>query len=136
MSLEIPVDEILARVPERARAAYTNLVTHKDSRYDQSTGWSCAYITQQDLADEMSVCLRTATRALSDLRAIGLVRVLAWPGALTETQIRIDPVSVASPFGLIRMEQAEMPHHQLVNCAIGMLVRANRRLEEEFSETE
>lgn len=136
MSLEIPVDEILARVPERARTAYTNLVTHKSSRYDQDTGWSCAYVTQQDLADEMKVCLRTATRALSDLRTIGLVRVLAWPGAQTETQVRVGSVCVESPFGLIRMEQERMPHHQLVDCAIRMLVKANRMLEDSTSESE
>ncbi|WP_369042217.1 hypothetical protein [Streptomyces sp. Midd1] len=136
MSLEIPVDEILARVPERARTAYTNLVTHKDSRYDQNTGWSCAYITQQDLADEMKVCLRTATRAVSDLRAYGLVRVLAWPGAQTETQVRVGSIPVDSPFGLIQMERTAMPHHQLVDCAIRMLVKANRALEESMPESE
>jgi len=136
MSLEIPVDEILARVPERARTAYTNLVTHQESRYDENTGWSCAYITQQDLADEMKVCLRTATRALSDLRAIGLVRVLAWPGAKTETQVRVGAVPIGSIFGPIRMAQEQMPHHQLVDCAIRMLVKTNRQLEEDMSESE
>jgi hypothetical protein len=136
MIAEIPVDEILARVPERARTAYTNLVTHKDSRFDENTGWSCAYITQQDLADEMKVCLRTATRALSDLRAIGLVRVLAWPGAQTETQVRVGNVPIASVFGPIRMAQERMPHHQLVDCAIRLLVKENRHLEEHMSESE
>ncbi|MFV0135478.1 hypothetical protein ACLGIH_20040 [Streptomyces sp. HMX87] len=136
MSLEIPVDAILARVPERAKAAYTNLVTHAESRYDENTGWSCAYLTQQDLADEMKVCLRTATRAVSDLRAIGLVRVLAWPGAKTETQIRVGDVPVASVFGPVRMAQEHMPHHQLVDCAISLLVKENRRLEEELTRSE
>ena len=136
MSLEIPVDEILARVPARARTAYTNLITHEETRYDEDTGWSCAYLTQQDLADEMRVCLRTATRAVSDLRSIGLVRVLAWPGAQTETQIRVRSIPVESPFGLIRMEQERMPHHQLVDCAIGMLVKANRALEEHLPGSE
>lgn len=134
MSLEIPVDEILARVPERARAAYTNLVTHKDSRYDQNTGWSCAYITQQGLAEEMRVCLRTATRALSDLRTIGLVRVLAWPGAQTETQVRVGHIPIASVFGPVRLAQEQMPHHQLVDCAIRLLVKENRQLEEHVTE--
>lgn len=136
MNLEIPVDEILARVPERARNAYTNLVTHAESRYDEATGWSCAYLTQQDLADEMKVCLRTATRAVTDLRGIGLVRVLAWPGARTETQIRVGHVPVASVFGPIRLAQEQMPHHQLVDCAIHILVSENHRLEEGISECE
>jgi DNA-binding transcriptional regulator LsrR (DeoR family) len=132
MSLEIAVDEILARVPERARSAYTNLVTHAESRYDEATGWSCAYLTQQDLADEMHVCLRTATRAVSDLRRMGLVRVLAWPGAKTETQVRVGSVPVASVFGPVRLAQENMPHHQLVDCAIRILVKENRELEGEL----
>lgn len=136
MSLEIPVDEILARVPERARNAYTNLVTHSESRYDAHTGWSCAYLTQQDLADEMNVCLRTATRAVSDLRSIGLVRVLTWPGAKTETQIRVGDVPVASVFGPVRYAQEHMPHHQLVDCAIHLLVKENQRLEAELTQSE
>lgn len=134
MKSEIPVDEILARVPERARTAYTNLVTHKDSRYDQATGWSCAYLTQQDLADEMQVCLRTATRAVSDLRDMGLVRVLPWPGARTETQVRVGPVPIASVFGPIRIEQERMLPHQLVDLAIGLLLAENRRMEDLMSE--
>ena len=136
MSLEIPVDEILARAPERARTAYTNLVTHRESRYDAHTGWSCAYITQQDLADEMDRSLRTATRALNDLRRIGLVRILAWPGARTETQVRVGPVAIASVFGPIRQAQEQMPHHQLVDCAIRLLVQSNRELEETMPESE
>lgn len=136
MDLRIPVDEILDRAPDRARLAYTNLVTHAESRYDEYTGWSCAYLTQQDLADEMKVCLRTATRAVSDLRSVGLVRVLAWPGARTETQIRISDVAVASPFGPVRMEQRRMPHHQLVDCAIHLLLETNRRLEEDCAGSE
>lgn len=136
MTLEILVEEILARVPERARTAYTNLLTHGETRYDANTGWSCAYLTQQDLADEMKVSLRTATRAVSDLRGVGLVRVLTWPGARTETQIRVGDISVASPFGLIRIEQEKLPHHQLVDCAIRMLVKANRELEEHMTENE
>ncbi|MGW3860284.1 hypothetical protein ACWEDZ_02200 [Streptomyces sp. NPDC005047] len=136
MDLEIAVDEILARVPDRARIAYTNLVTHKDSRFDENTGWSCAYLTQQDLADEMRVCLRTATRAVSDLRRFGLVRVLAWPGAQTETQIRVGHVSVASPFGPVRTVQERLPHYRLVDEAISLLVASNRELEENLPECE
>ncbi|MGW3153699.1 hypothetical protein [Streptomyces sp. NPDC001089] len=136
MSLEIPVDEILARVPERARNAYTNLVTHENSRYDEETGWSCAYLTQQDLADEMKVCLRTATRAVTDLRNIGLVRVLVWPGARTETQIRVGHIPVASVFGPVRLAQEQMPHHQLVDVAIRILVNENHRLEDGLSQSE
>ncbi|MFC9505389.1 helix-turn-helix domain-containing protein [Streptomyces sp. NPDC057002] len=136
MTLDIPVEEILARVPERARVAYTNLVTHRDSRFDEKTGWSCAYITQDALACEMGVSLRTTTRALSDLRRFGLVRVLAWPGAETETQIRVSSVSVASPFGPIRMAQEQLPHHKLVDCAIALLVKSNRELEENMPESE
>ncbi|MEU1552128.1 hypothetical protein ABZ517_05325 [Streptomyces scabiei] len=134
MRLEIPVDEILARVPERARTAYTNLVTHESSRYDEVTGWSCAYITQQDLAEQMKVCLRTATRAVSDLRGIGLVRVLAWPGTPTETQVRVGSVPLKSAFGPVRLAYERMPHHQLVDQAIHVLVKENRELEEELSE--
>lgn len=136
MDLRIPVEEILERAPERARIAYTNLITHEESMYDQNSGWSCAYLTQQQLADEMRVCLRTATRAVSDLRGIGLVRVLAWPGAATETQIRVSDIAVASPFGPVQMEQKLMPHHQLVDCAIRLLLESNRKLEEAFSESE
>lgn len=136
MSLEIPVEEILARVPERARSAYTNLVTHQESKYDEHTGWSCAYLTQQDLADEMRVCLRTATRAVSDLRGIGLVRVLVWPGARTETQVRVSSIPVASVFGPVRLVQEQMPHHQLVDCAIRLLVNENRELEESMPGSE
>lgn len=134
MSLEIPVDEILARVPVRARTAYTNLLTHENSRYDQTTGWSCAYLTQQDLADHMQVCLRTATRALSDLRAMGLARVLAWPGAQTETQVRVGSIAITSVFGPVQASLEKMPHHQLVDCAIRLLVKENRRLEEHLAE--
>ncbi|MFH9731890.1 hypothetical protein [Streptomyces sp. NPDC017260] len=136
MDLQIPVDEILERAPDRARIAYTNLITHHGSRFDEHTGWSCAYLTQQELADEMKVCLRTATRAVSDLRGVGLVRVLVWPGAQTETQIRVGDIAVASPFGPVRMEQKRMPHHQLVDCAIRLLLESNRRLEEDLSGSE
>lgn len=129
MSLDIAVDEILARVPERARNAYTNLLTHKDTRYDEATGWSCAYVTQQRLADEMKVSLRTATRAVNDLRRIGVLRVHVWPGAVTETQVRVSDVPVASVFGPVRMEQRLMPHQQLVDWAIRLLVQQNCELE-------
>ncbi|MFE2539065.1 hypothetical protein [Actinacidiphila glaucinigra] len=130
MDLKIPVDEILARVPHRARIAYTHLVTHEATLFDQDTGWSCAYLTQQALADDMHVCLRTATRAVRDLRGIGLVRVLAWPGSKTETQVRVGDIHIGSPFGPIRMAQQLAPHHVLVDNAIALMVDRNRRLED------
>jgi hypothetical protein len=105
-------------------------VTHSETRFDAETGWSCAYMTQQDLADEMRVCLRTATRAMKDLREFGLVRVLVWPGARTETQVRVGHVSVASPFGPMQAAQRRLPHHQLVDTAISVLLQDNRQYEE------
>lgn len=127
--LPISVEDILCRVPARARLAYTFLVTNAKSRYDADTGWSCAYITQQALADEMYVCLRTATRAIRDLRTHGLVRVLAWPGARTETQVRVDSVDISSPFGPIQAALTRAPKRQLVDKAIAQLVAQNRELE-------
>ncbi|MGW1180127.1 hypothetical protein [Streptomyces drozdowiczii] len=109
--------------------AYTNLVTNAESRYDADSGWSCAYITQQALADEMYVCLRTATRAVKDLRTCGLVRVLAWPGAHTETQVRIASVDISSPFGPVQAALLRTPRPQLVDKAIAQLLAQNRELE-------
>ncbi|WNI17605.1 hypothetical protein [Actinacidiphila sp. ITFR-21] len=127
--LPVSVEDILGRAPERARLAYTSLVTNADSRYDAETGWSCAYITQQALADEMYVCLRTATRAVRDLRDIGLVRVLSWPGARTETQVRIASVDISSPFGPVQAALAGSSKQQLIDKAISQLVATNRELE-------
>ncbi|MET9360365.1 hypothetical protein ABZX93_05600 [Streptomyces sp. NPDC006632] len=127
--LPIAVEDILSRAPERARDAYTSLVTNTESRYDAETGWSCAYITQQALADEMFVCLRTATRAIRDLRNVGLVRVLAWPGARTETQVRIDSVDISSPFGPVQAALMRSPKQHLIDKAIAQLVSTNRELE-------
>ncbi|MFE5853223.1 hypothetical protein ACFQ61_08375 [Streptomyces sp. NPDC056500] len=129
MEFPIAVEEILEHVPERARIAYTYLVTSAKSEYDQETGWSCAYITQQALADEMYVCLRTTTRAIRDLKDAGLVRVLSWPGARTETQVRIDDIDVSSPFGPINADQERQPRHVLVQQAIAQLLAHNRELE-------
>ncbi|MEV6310005.1 hypothetical protein AB0M10_15570 [Streptomyces sp. NPDC051840] len=128
--LPVAVEDILARTPERAQMAYTNLVTSATTQYDAESGWSCAYITQQALADEMFVCLRTATRAIRDLREVGLVRLLVWPGAKTETQIRVAPVDISSPFGPVQAELARAPRQQLVERAITQLMAQNRRLEE------
>ncbi|MGW3272800.1 hypothetical protein ACWDFH_15185 [Streptomyces kronopolitis] len=128
--LPISVEDILSRAPERARLAYTSLVTNAESRYDAETGWSCAYITQQALAEEMFVCLRTATRAIRDLRNVGLVRVLTWPGAQTETQIRIDSVDISSPFGPVQASLVRSPKQHLIDKAITQLVAQNRELEE------
>ncbi|MEV8399209.1 hypothetical protein [Streptomyces niveus] len=123
------MEDILSRAPERARAAYTNLVTNAESHYDGQTGWSCAYITQQALAEEMFVCLRTATRAIRDLRDVGLVRVLTWPGARTETQVRIDSVDISSPFGPVQAALVRSPKQHLIDKAIAQLVATNRELE-------
>lgn len=127
--LPIAVEDILSRAPERARLAYTSLVTNAESRYDGQTGWSCAYITQQALAEQMFVCLRTATRAIRDLRDVGLVRVLSWPGARTETQVRIDSVDVSSPFGPVQAALVRSPKTHLVDKAIAQLCSQNRELE-------
>lgn len=127
--LPIAVEDILSRAPERARLAYTSLVTNAESRYDGQTGWSCAYITQQALADEMFVCLRTATRAIRDLRDVGLVRVLSWPGARTETQVRIDAVDISSPFGPVQAALVRSPKQHLIDKAIAQLRAQNRELE-------
>ncbi|MET8342442.1 hypothetical protein [Streptomyces microflavus] len=123
------MEDILSRAPERARSAYTNLVTNAESHYDGQTGWSCAYITQQALAEEMFVCLRTATRAIRDLRDVGLVRVLTWPGARTETQIRIDSVDISSPFGPVQAALVRSPKQHLIDRAIAQLVATNKELE-------
>ncbi|MFE4527089.1 hypothetical protein ACFRMO_07810 [Streptomyces anulatus] len=136
MGLDIAVEEILARVPARARTAYTNLITHENTRYDADTGWSCAYVTQQGLADDMKVSLRTATRAVNDLRRIGVLRVHVWPGAVTETQVRVSDVPVASIFGPVRMAQRQMPHQQLVDWAIRLLVQQNCEFEDALPEGE
>ncbi|MFD9815117.1 hypothetical protein [Streptomyces sp. NPDC059080] len=127
--LPVSVEDILSRAPERAHLAYTSLVTNSESRYDGETGWSCAYITQQALADEMFVCLRTATRAIKDLRNVGLVRVLTWPGAHTETQVRIESVDISSPFGPVQEELLRRPKQHHIDKAIAQLVAHNRELE-------
>ncbi|MFF1693145.1 hypothetical protein ACFVXC_05885 [Streptomyces sp. NPDC058257] len=128
--LPVSVEDILSRLPIRARMAYTNLVTNAESRYDADSGWSCAYITQQALADEMFVCLRTATRAVKDLRTHGLVRVLAWPGSCTETQVRIAAIDVSSPFGPIQAALVRAPKQHLIDTAVAQLLAQNRQLEE------
>ncbi|WP_329147291.1 hypothetical protein OIU91_16880 [Streptomyces sp. NBC_01456] len=104
-------------------------MTNAESHYDGQTGWSCAYITQQALADEMFVCLRTATRAIRDLRDVGLVRVLTWPGARTETQVRIDSVDISSPFGPVQAALVRSPKQHLIDKAIAQLVATNKELE-------
>lgn len=128
--LPVSVEDILNRLPARARLAYTNLVTSAESRYDADSGWSCAYITQQALADEMYVCLRTATRAVKDLRTHGLVRVLAWPGSRTETQVRVASIDVSSPFGPIQAALTRASKQHLIDTAVAQLLAQNRQLEE------
>lgn len=132
MTPSIPVEHILHRAPERARAAYTNLVAHPQSFFDGMTGWSCTLIQQKDLADEMGCSLRTTERALADLRELGLARVLAWPHARTETQVRVTDVTLSSVFGPVREFQERMNAEQLVDEAVRMLLAEWRSFEEEM----
>jgi hypothetical protein len=119
----VPVSAILQRVPERARAAYSALTLHPDTQEDWVTGWAYSYLSQDALAQLLGASLRTATRAVADLRAVGLMRVLTWPGASTETSLRIGDVSVPeSVFGPVRMMQAIDPAFP-VDQAIAQLCR-------------
>jgi hypothetical protein len=119
----VTIDDILQRVPDRAQLAYTNLITHRDSVFDDATGWSYAYLTQRELACEMGVAYRTAQRALVDLREVGLVRVLAWPTAQTETHIRVADIDISSVFGPIRAMQEQLPREEQIDWAIQQLRR-------------
>lgn len=120
----IPVSAILRRVPERARAAHRCLSAHPGTKYDPVTGWAYAYCSQEELARVMGCALRTVTRAVADLRRVGLVRVFAWPGAQTETGVRVDAVVLpVSVFGPVRRMQEAVGAEVRVDQAIAQLVR-------------
>jgi hypothetical protein len=95
----ISVDSILARTTDRARFFYTHMVTMPDAFMDFESGWSCSYATQSQIAEDLGCSVTTAERAIRDLRSIAVCRVLAWPGAATETQLRVADVKISSPFG-------------------------------------
>lgn len=106
MPQSVPVAAILQRVPQRARDTYHALLAHSGTRYDRVTGWAYAYIPQEELAGFMGCGLRTVTRAVADLRGVGIARVLSWPGATTETSLRVDDIPVElSVFGPLRLMQ-------------------------------
>ncbi|MFI9271857.1 hypothetical protein ACIGXM_14220 [Kitasatospora sp. NPDC052896] len=121
MPYEVPVHRILARVPERARLAYTTLITHPASKFDPLTGCSCAYITQDALAVEMGCSLRTVKRAVADLQELGVAKVLAWAGATTEVVVRVTDVRVDSVFGPMQAFLASLPPEQLDTFAVQLL---------------
>lgn len=123
MAPPVSVYDILARVPFRAQLAYTYLLTHTETNFDPVTGWSYAYIGQDDLAAEMECSASTAKRALQDLRGVGVVRVLAWPGARTETHLRVADISVDSVFGPVQASREFMPRVEQVDLAIAFLMR-------------
>jgi hypothetical protein len=130
----VAVDQILNRLPERARLAYTALITHPDSRLDEMTGCSYAYITQMQLADEMGCSLRTTARAVSDLQEVGLAKVMAWAGATTEVAVRVTDIQVTSAFGPIQILIAAMPPGEIVDHAIHLLLRHWAAFDEELSQ--
>jgi hypothetical protein len=132
MTAPISVDEILDRVPLRAQVAYTYLLTHTETNFDQVTGWSYALMGQDDLATEMECSPTTVKRALADLRGVGLVRVLAWPGARTETHVRVADVSVDSVFGPVQSLRDGMHRGMQVDLAIGLLIRQWNEFEAEI----
>lgn len=121
--VHVPVSAILQRVPERAQGVYHALALHPDTQTDPVTGWAYSYLPQDGLARLMSTSLRTVTRAVADLRGVGLMRVMAWPGATTETSLRIGDVQMPdSLFGPVRMMQAEDPA-SCVDAAISALLQ-------------
>jgi hypothetical protein len=123
---------LLRQVPDRARDAYTALVTDPESVYFEDAGWSSAFITQAKLAGSLSCSLRTAERAVSDLKQIGVVRVLAWPGARTETQVRVLDVELSSVFGPVRAALEKKNPHELVDVAIRVLHSEWNQMREEM----
>lgn len=124
MSENVPVTAILQRVPVRARAAYAALASHTDTQHDVVTGWAYSYLSQPQLADVMQCSLRTASRAVADLRSVGVVRVLSWPGASTETSVRVADVPVPySVFGPVRMMQMTPGNPYNVDRAISRLIQ-------------
>jgi hypothetical protein len=131
----VAVDQILNRLPERARLAYTALITHPDSRLDEMTGCSYAYITQMQLAQEMDCSLRTAARAISDLQEVGLARVLAWAGAQTEVAVRVTDIHLDSVFGPMQVLLAEMGPEEVIDHASRLLRRYWAEFDEELSQS-
>lgn len=130
--VSISMEEILQRVPERARTAYTAMITQETSLFDSETGWSSFYLTQAQLAEEMEVCLRTVNRAVADLKKIGVVRIFTWPGAATETQVRVADVEVRrvslSPFGPVISGKVTPARALLVEHAVLSLIKGNLQL--------
>lgn len=95
----ISVDSILARTTERARFFYTHMVTMPGAWMDFESGWSSHFATQSQVAESLGCSVTTAERAIRDLREVAVCRVFAWPGAVTETQLRVADVKISSPFG-------------------------------------
>lgn len=135
MPYAVAVEHILHRLPERARSAYTALVTHPQSRFDALTGCSCAYITQAQLAEEMGCSLRTAKRAVADLQDVGVVRVLAWAGATTEVIVRVTDIVFDSAFGPVQLHLASLTADELADRAIRLLINQWAAFDEELSQT-
>lgn len=118
----MPVVEILRRLPQRALATYSAYLHHPGTVHDPQTGWSYAYVSQDHIAQYMGCALRTVSRAVADLRAVGVLRVLAWPNAATETSVRVGDVQVPpSVFGPVAKLRAASPE-RLVDAAIANLV--------------
>jgi hypothetical protein len=121
--ITVPVSAILSRLPERAQTTYHAYLTHPDSQHDPVTGWTYAYIPQDRVAAYTGTALRTVTRAVADLRGVGLLRVLSWPGATTETSLRRADVEVGtSIFGPVQRMQLMHPQ-SVVDLAISQLVQ-------------
>lgn len=119
----VPVVAILRRLPQRAQTTYWAYLHHPGTAHDPQTGWSYAYISQDHLAGYMGCALRTVNRAVADLRAVGVLRVLAWPNASTETSLRVSDVPVPpSVFGPVARIDALNPE-RLVEAAICKLVQ-------------
>ncbi|MFE6745937.1 hypothetical protein ACFVGM_08810 [Kitasatospora purpeofusca] len=99
MTLIVPVESILARATARSRTVYTHLLTTSGAAMDMESGWSSSYLTQQALADDLDISVTTTERALRGLRHLGICRVIPWPGAATETQLRVADIRLRPVFG-------------------------------------
>ncbi|MBD0734078.1 hypothetical protein [Streptomyces sp. CBMA29] len=121
----VPVSAILRRLPQRARDVYAGYLRHPDTQHDPVTGWSYAYVPQDAVAHHLGCALRTVSRAVADLRGVGVLRVLSWPGADTETSLRRGDVNVTtSVFGPVQMVQlAEMHPESAVDLAVAKLLQ-------------
>lgn len=119
----VPVAAILRRLPERARVVYWAYLGHPQTEHDPVTGWSYAYLPQERMAQHTGVALRTVSRAVADLRGVGVLRVLSWPNASTETSLRVGDVAVsASVFGPMQMLRP-LDTESLVDLAVAKLVQ-------------